>query len=220
MRVVGERRNICTYCSGSAAINGGFPCDICGALGWLDENRQPLTIIRRDGTAVLSTALVRALLTPSQPKPVVIQPALPPPQPDDVHMVAPSRIAELRACAYASLDFCKLIRFCEELNTCYEQKCYVAVSTVTRALLDHVPPIFGYQKFKAVVANYSGGRSFSDAMRHLDEASRKISDGLLHMPMRQSEVLPTSQQVNCSQQIDALLAEIVRITPKKAIASS
>ena len=90
----------------------------------------------------------------------------------------------------------------------------------TRALLDHVPPIFGYQKFKEVVANYGGGKSFSDAMRHLDEASRKISDGLLHMPMRQSEVLPNSPQVNCRQQLDALLAEIVRITPRKAAAFS
>jgi hypothetical protein len=32
------------------------------------------------------------------------------------------------------------------------------------------------------------------------------------MPIRQSETLPTPQQVSCGQQLDMLLAEIVRIT--------
>jgi hypothetical protein len=32
------------------------------------------------------------------------------------------------------------------------------------------------------------------------------------MPIRKSEALPTAQQVNCSQQLDVLLSEIVRIS--------
>jgi hypothetical protein len=120
----------------------------------------------------------------------------------------------LKACAPTSLDFTKLIRLCEEANANYENKCYSAVAMLTRAILDHVPPVFGQQKFDHVAANYAGGRSFKDTIEHLNEASRKIADALLHMPMRASEVLPTAQQVNCIQQLDALLAEIVRITPK------
>jgi hypothetical protein len=35
------------------------------------------------------------------------------------------------------------------------------------------------------------------------------------MPIRDSETLPTAQQMNCGQQLDVLLSEIVRITPMK-----
>jgi hypothetical protein len=81
---------------------------------------------------------------------------------------------------------------------------------LTRAILDHVPPVFGMAKFENVVANYSGGRSFKETMQHLQDASRKIADGHLHEKMRLSEALPTQQQVNCCQQLDVLLGEIVR----------
>src|SRR4051794_9641998 len=111
-------------------------------------------------------------------------------------MIALSRIDELRDCSPPSLDFRRLIRFCEELNACHAQGCHFAVTMITRAIVDHVPPAFGFKKFAEVVANYGGGKSFSDAMRHLDEASRKIADAALHTPMRSAEVLPTAQQVN------------------------
>jgi hypothetical protein len=39
-----------------------------------------------------------------------------------------------------------------------------------------------------------------------------VADAHLHMPIRKSETLPTAQQINCSLQLDMLLAEIVRIT--------
>lgn len=90
---------------------------------------------------------------------------------------------------------------------------------LTRAILDHVAPVFARRNFDRVVANYAGGRSFKDAMEHLNEASRKVADALLHMPMRSSEVLPTAQQVDCRQQLDVLLGEIVRITPKTSTAN-
>jgi hypothetical protein len=41
-------------------------------------------------------------------------------------------------------------------------------------------------------------------------ASRKVGDAHLHMPIRKSETQPTAQQVNCGQQFDVLLSEIVR----------
>jgi hypothetical protein len=48
-------------------------------------------------------------------------------------------------------------------------------------------------------------------MQHLENAARKVADAHLHMPIRKSETLPTAQQVNCGQQLDVLLSEIVRI---------
>jgi len=131
-------------------------------------------------------------------------------------MIALSRIDELRDCSPPSLGFRKLIRLCEEMNACHTQGCHFAVAMIARAIVDHVPPAFGFKKFTEVVANYGGGKSFSDAMRHLDEASRKIADAVLHIPMRPAEALPTAQQVNCGQQLDTLVAGIIRITPRAA----
>ena len=126
-------------------------------------------------------------------------------------LIAESRLAELRKLVSADFDFKKLIRLCEELNTNYTEKCYLATAMLTRGLLDHVPPLFGKTTFSEVANNY-GGKSFKDTMQHLDGASRKVADSHLHMPIRKNETLPTAQQINCAQQLDVLLSEIVRIT--------
>ena len=213
VQVVGDASLICAYCSGSAKV-GDDPCEVCGGMGLLDENRRPLTIIRRNGERMVAISIP---FTKQQP-PDVEPPPLPPPA--HSQLIAPSRIDELRSCAPANLDFKKLIRLCEEINISAEQRCWYAVAALTRAILDHVPPALGQQKFEHVVANYAGTKSFKDAIRHLDEASRKIADAHLHERMRPSEVLPTLQQVNCGQQLDALLGEIVRITPRTSKAGN
>jgi hypothetical protein len=45
---------------------------------------------------------------------------------------------------------------------------------------------------------------------HLESVSRKVSDGLLHVPVRASESLPTLAQVDVRQQLDTVMAEVVR----------
>jgi hypothetical protein len=128
-------------------------------------------------------------------------------------IIADTRIAELQALTAPDFDFKKLIRLCEEINTAYSEGCYFATAMLTRGLLDHVPPVFGLKTFSEVANNYAGGgKSFKDTMHHLENASRKVADAHLHMPIRKSETLPTAQQVNCGQQLDMLLSEIVRIT--------
>jgi hypothetical protein len=132
---------------------------------------------------------------------------------DGLAVIADSRLTELRAVTSTQFDFKKLIRICEEINTAYGQKCYFAAAMLTRGLLDHVPPVFGFKTFSEVANNYAGGgKSFKETMHHLENAARKVADAHLHMPIRNSETLPTAQQVNCGQQLDVLLSEIVRIT--------
>jgi len=128
-------------------------------------------------------------------------------------LISDTRIAELRALSSTQFDFRKLIRFCEEMNTTYSEGCYFATAMLTRGLLDHVPPLFGKSTFSEVANNYNGGgRSFKETMLHLENATRKVADAHLHMPIRKSETLPVAQQVNCAAQLDVLLSEIVRIT--------
>jgi hypothetical protein len=128
-------------------------------------------------------------------------------------LIADTWLTELRALTSSQFDLKKLIRLCEEINTVYSEGCYFATAMLTRGLLDHVPPIFGKNTFSEVANNYAGGgKSFKDAMHHLENAARKVADAHLHMPIRKSETLPTAQQVNFASQVDVLLSEIVRIT--------
>ncbi|HEX4769884.1 MAG TPA: hypothetical protein VH351_03570 [Bryobacteraceae bacterium] len=128
-------------------------------------------------------------------------------------MVAESRLAELRALKSSKFDFKRLIRLCEELNIASREDCLHLVSMGTRAVLDHVPPVFGVRSFSEIANNYIGGsKSFKDTMQHLDTAAKKIADGFLHTQIRKNESLPTAQQVNFAAALDLLLGEIVRIT--------
>jgi hypothetical protein len=132
---------------------------------------------------------------------------------DGSTIVAESRLVELRSVVSADFDFRKLVRLCEEVNSAYGSQCYYATAMLIRGLLDHVPPVFGFKTFSEVANNYAGGgKSFKETMHHLENASRKVGDAHLHMPVRKTETLPTAQQVNCGQQLDVLLSEIVRIT--------
>jgi hypothetical protein len=129
-------------------------------------------------------------------------------------LISDTRLDELRGLVSTEFDFKKLIRLCEELNTAYREECYFATAMLTRSLLDHVPPLFGKKNFDEVASNY-GGRSFKGTLQHLQNTSRNVADGHLHQQIRKSEALPTAQQVNCGQELDALLEEIVRITLEK-----
>lgn len=131
--------------------------------------------------------------------------------PTALTLISESRLDELRAIAPPQFDLRRLIRLCEEINIAYGAGCYFATAMLIRAVLDHVPPIFGKSDFDEVANNF-GGKSFKGAMQHLQNASRNVADGHLHQQIRKSETLPTAQQVNCGQQLDVLLSEIVRIT--------
>ncbi|MHC2995421.1 MAG: hypothetical protein IBV53_07980 [Candidatus Atribacteria bacterium] len=104
----------------------------------------------------------------------------------------------------------KLIEMCEELNKCYSDKCFLAVAMLLRSILNHVPPIFGKQKFIEVTNNYKG-KSFMKSMKRLQENSRDIADRFLHNIIRKSETLPKATQIDFRNDLDVLLEEIVQI---------
>ena len=131
--------------------------------------------------------------------------------PEGVPYVDKSRLLELKNIANRKFDMARLIKILEELNICHKNSCYISVITLTRALLDHVPPIFACKAFSEVANNYTGSKSFKESMMHLEKSSRKIADQYLHTQVRQSESLPNQTQVNFSNDIDVLLGEIVRV---------
>jgi len=129
-----------------------------------------------------------------------------------IDFIDSSRIDEIRKILSKKYDLSKLIEFCEELNINFNNKCYLAVPMICRALLDHVPPIFNCKNFPEVSNNYLGGtKSFKESMQHLDRSLRNIADAKLHVQIRSSETLPNKTQVNFSNDLDVLLEEIVRV---------
>jgi hypothetical protein len=125
--------------------------------------------------------------------------------------VHPDRIAQLKACKPAGFDLTKLVELCHELNVANDGSLVLAVGMLVRAILDHVPPIFGCRSFAEVANGYSGGKSFKEAMTHLEGASRKIADSFLHVHIRKTEVLPTKTQVDFRASLDMVLQEVVRL---------
>ena len=125
--------------------------------------------------------------------------------------VDPDRIADLEAITTSRFDLARLIQLCRELDSCFASGSYLAVAMLARALIDHVPPIFGATTFSEVHSVSKGSRSFGESMAHLDRSCRKIADSYLHVQIRSKEALPTRTQVNFSNDIDVLLAEIVRL---------
>lgn len=122
-----------------------------------------------------------------------------------------SRLDNLRAITHPSFDLRRLIALCEELNICAENRCIFATAMLTRAVMDHVPPVFEMKSFAEVANNYPGAKSFKESMNHLSNSARKIADAHLHLQIRNRESLPTPTQVNFSRELDVLLSEVVRI---------
>ncbi|MFA4851034.1 MAG: hypothetical protein WC599_00760 [Bacteroidales bacterium] len=121
-----------------------------------------------------------------------------------------SRIIELKKIQSKDFDLTRLIQQCEELNDASLRGNPYSVILLVRAIIDHVPPIFGKKNFQEVANNY-GAKSFKESMDRLDNSSRKIADIGLHQQIRKKETLPNKTQVNFSNDLDVLLAEIVRI---------
>lgn len=123
-----------------------------------------------------------------------------------------TRLDELRAIKSKTYDLTRLIELCNELNKAFTNECYMAVAMLVRAVLDHVPPIFACKNFTEIANNYNGGsKSFKQSMANLESSSRKIADAHLHTQIRIKEILPNKTQVNFSNDLDVLLAEIVRL---------
>lgn len=119
------------------------------------------------------------------------------------------RINELEQLPTTDFDFRKLVQFCYELNDNYENENFLSVTMLVRSIMNHIPPVFGLTSFNEVANNY-GKMSFKKNMVHLNSSLRNIADGYMHEPIRKKETLPNDTQVNFSQDLDVLLAEVVR----------
>lgn len=125
--------------------------------------------------------------------------------------VDPSRLAALRGIPARTYDPARLAQLCGELNVANENDCFMSIAMLVRAIVDHVPPIFGCSTFSEVANNYGGATSFKKSVKNLNDSLRNIADAHLHVQIRNRETLPTAVQVNFSADLDVLLGETIRL---------
>jgi hypothetical protein len=122
--------------------------------------------------------------------------------------IATEVLASLRAASPTQFDFTKLIGFCEELNDAYRRAKYLSAILLIRAVMNHVPPVFGQTTFAAVVAN--AGRSVKPMLERLEREARPIADLHTHILMRKRESLPSRNQVEpYKASFELLLHEVI-----------
>ena len=164
------------------------------------SSKKPMYFITNTGLEVLNNRFAKVAVPKSKRKN------------DYVTYIDVEHIQNLKKLSGRPWDFSRLVQLLSELNEAFAAEHYNSVIFLVRAILDHVPPIFGYGEFSEVVDNYGGGRSFKECMQPLDKFARKHANYYLHCRIRRKEILLTKTQVNFSPSVDMLLAEIIRIT--------
>jgi hypothetical protein len=122
--------------------------------------------------------------------------------------VEPSLIEDLRKSSNKKQDLTKVVRFCEELNSSFSSGNYLASTLLIRALLNHIPPVFGHTTFQQVVSQ--SGRSVKELLKPLEEIARDVADLHTHSLIRHKESLPTKSQVEpFKANLEVLLHEVI-----------
>lgn len=120
-----------------------------------------------------------------------------------------TRVAELRAISNNQFDLTRFVRMCEEINNAWDAGNTISVAMLARAMVDHIPPIFGQSNFSQVTSQASS-RSIRGSLEHIQTALRHIADGALHTHIRRRETVPTATQVDFRQSFDVLISELIR----------
>ena len=132
--------------------------------------------------------------------------------------VSEARITQIASLPKTDFEFVRLAALLQELNVASRAASLFSVAFLVRAVIDHVPPLFGVQKFSEVSNNYAGTKSFKKSMGQLNDGLRNIADSYLHGHIRAREDLPHLQQVDFRAQVDQLLGEIVRVHKRRKAA--
>lgn len=112
------------------------------------------------------------------------------PSQDFVDSVLVARVASLTG---QSFNLAKLTRFTVELNENYTRRNYLSCALLIRAIINHVPPLFGHKTFNQVVA--SSSRSVKGILAQLEEGARDIGDLHSHEIVDGYSSPPTKNQI-------------------------
>jgi hypothetical protein len=121
-----------------------------------------------------------------------------------------TRIEEIKAIK-CKFDLARLVKFCEDLNTCSTLEMSIPVASLTRSIINFIPPIFEHDNFAQVVANYPFGKSVKSSLNRLQTSMKDVADYNLHSQAAKSDSLPNMTTVDFSPELDVLLSEVIKI---------
>lgn len=112
-----------------------------------------------------------------------------------------------------NFDFSKLIKFCYETNANYSQGNFLSALILLRAILNHIPPIFGSTAFQNLVTTYNINRRIgkNEIFDNLQNGMRKFGDFHNHDVIKRVEVLPSKNQIEpFKPSFEYLIQEIIK----------
>lgn len=125
------------------------------------------------------------------------------------YYVSTNHLSELYSISeFTSWDLKKLIRLLEEINETYQRGNLFACAMLLRAVIDHVPPIWGKKSFNEVTSHLTG-ISNKRQLERLEKSLRNVSDGALHKHIRKKEFVIEREQLKFEPEIAALIEEII-----------
>ncbi len=125
-------------------------------------------------------------------------------------------LRDLKSIKSSRLDIGKLTKLCEELNDAYARANYISSVLLIRAVLNHVPPVFGKTNFNDVVGQ--AGRSVKAILQLLNQEARPIADLHTHILMREKESLPSKNQIEpYKAAFEVLIQEVIAKLANKSV---
>jgi hypothetical protein len=123
------------------------------------------------------------------------------------YIVDPGLISRLDALKSRTYDVATLVRICKEINSSHVHGNMLAVVLLMRTVLNHIPPVFGYDTFGQVLAN--ARKSLKESFDHLENGLRKVADFHTHRKIGSVETYPSAAQVEpFKPQFDLLLQQV------------
>lgn len=109
----------------------------------------------------------------------------------------------------------KLLALCRELNSNHAAGNPYACAALIRAVLDHVPPVFGHKDFKQVAAQHTFTVQRTDKAHAQKLAGFKdIADDALHRPISANVPVITMSDLPEPTRLNALLNELLTLLRK------
>ncbi len=118
-------------------------------------------------------------------------------------------IASLMAQSTDDCDTNKLVRCCEELNFAFASGNYYSCAMLTRAIIDHVPPLFDEIDFKSVAAHWPNN-AVKKQLEHLENVTKQVGHIALHTRIKRNASPLNQTSIDCRQPLDTLLKECIR----------
>jgi|GEM_PF-3991638 len=109
-----------------------------------------------------------------------------------------------------TLNMGKLIALAEELNDNYGRDNAYSCASLIRNIIDHIPPLFGMQRFSQVVENHAWGRTDRALISRL-AAERIVADDVLHRQISDQVDLIDMNDIPAPTAINRLIQEAVSL---------